>query len=125
MARSRIESGTEVTGEDNHTGACSIPPSLVAPGLRDCGPFRRSHFVPAPCLHVRLRDQLRPCAPAGPAATFTAVTAAAKPRVLDGSRGIAGAYAALLLRQFGADVVRAAGIDDREVPDGSPFAVYL
>jgi crotonobetainyl-CoA:carnitine CoA-transferase CaiB-like acyl-CoA transferase len=53
------------------------------------------------------------------------VATAAKPRVLDGSRGIAGAYASLLLHQYGADVVRVAGIDDRVVPDGSPFAVYL
>jgi crotonobetainyl-CoA:carnitine CoA-transferase CaiB-like acyl-CoA transferase len=45
--------------------------------------------------------------------------------VLDGSRGIAGAYASLLFHQYGADVVRAAGIDDREVPDGSPLAGYL
>ena len=50
---------------------------------------------------------------------------AAKPRVLDRSRGIAGAYASLLLHQHGADVVRAAGIEDAVVPDGSPFAVYL
>jgi crotonobetainyl-CoA:carnitine CoA-transferase CaiB-like acyl-CoA transferase len=53
------------------------------------------------------------------------VATAAKPRVLDGSRGIAGAYASLLLHQHGADVVRVAGIQDREVPDGSPLATYL
>jgi crotonobetainyl-CoA:carnitine CoA-transferase CaiB-like acyl-CoA transferase len=47
-------------------------------------------------------------------------------RVVDASRGIAGAYAALLLHQAGADVVRVAGDgDDPEVPGGSPLASYL
>jgi len=49
------------------------------------------------------------------------------PRVLDTTRGIAGAYAALLLHQAGADVVRnvdGAG-DDPELPAGSPLAAYL
>ena len=49
------------------------------------------------------------------------------PRVLDTTRGIAGAYAALLLCQSGADVVREAGgdTDDPELPAGAPLAAYL
>jgi crotonobetainyl-CoA:carnitine CoA-transferase CaiB-like acyl-CoA transferase len=49
------------------------------------------------------------------------------PRVLDTTRGIAGAYAALLLHQSGADVVRAAtgDLDDPELPAGSPLTAYL
>lgn len=46
-------------------------------------------------------------------------------RVLDASRGIAGAYAALLLHQSGATVARPTGIDDVDLPDGTPMATYL
>jgi crotonobetainyl-CoA:carnitine CoA-transferase CaiB-like acyl-CoA transferase len=54
------------------------------------------------------------------------MVAPAPPRVLDTTSGIAGAYAALLLHQAGADVVRrsTAG-DDPQLPDGSPLAAYL
>ena len=54
------------------------------------------------------------------------MAAPAPPRVLDTTSGIAGAYAALLLHQAGADVVRRSPADDDpQLPDGSPLVGYL
>jgi crotonobetainyl-CoA:carnitine CoA-transferase CaiB-like acyl-CoA transferase len=48
------------------------------------------------------------------------------PRVLDSTTGIAGAYAALLLHQAGAEVVRSVGDrDDLELASGAPLTTYL
>ena len=54
------------------------------------------------------------------------MAAPAPPRVLDLTSGIAGAYAALLLHQVGADVVRRPPADDDpQLPGASPLAGYL
>lgn len=48
------------------------------------------------------------------------------PRVLDTSSGLAGAYAALLLHQAGAEVFRAVpASDDPQLPAASPLSAYL
>src|SRR5690242_17147936 len=48
------------------------------------------------------------------------------PRVLDSTTGIAGAYAALLLHQAGAEVVRSvADRADPELATGAPLTAYL
>src|SRR6478609_351363 len=48
------------------------------------------------------------------------------PRVLDSTTGIAGAYAALLLHQAGAEVVRTVRDgDDPELAPGAPLTAYL